>query len=207
MCGEPGLSSHTPDQVVPSLTPQHHHSPGRPRDDRCATLPNMRHQNGKQKVSPSRERRDQNPSGSPAVVARGIGGLSVGVGDARRTTPAGGQPLRASSTNPYQPRNLQQAWKSQEELRNQRVNSSAAAARKATTPDGSKVLGVKQSNSFSQGPADGRRNRAKTWSNVAVQDGFQAAYTGQPKNPHDLCSRCHQPLGQDNIVSVLMLRT
>ena len=201
---EPGVSSHTPDQEVPSLTPQHHHSPGKPRDDRCATLPNMRHQNAKQKMSPSRERRDQNQSGSPAVVARGIGGLSVGLGDARRT-PASGQPVRTSSTNPYQPRNLQQAWKSQEELRNQRVNSTAS--RKATTPDGSKVFRVNPSNSFSQGPVNGQRNRAKTWSNAAVQDGFQAAYTGQPKNPYDLCSRCHQPLGQDNIVSVPMLRT
>ena len=196
--------AHTPDQVVPSLTPQHHQqdtaSAAMSHEDRSATLPNMR----RHKVSPSRDRRGQDQAGAP--VARGIG-ITGGIGmgqDTKRGVV--GQPR--SNSNPYQPHNLQQAWKSQEELRNQRVNPGVPSVKKkATTPDGTKAYGVQPSNSFSQGPIDNRRNRSKTWSAQAVQDGYQVVYSVTPNNPYDLCSRCHQPLGQDNILSVPALRT
>ena len=208
---EPGSQNQTPDQVVPSITPTkqaHWNTPPLGLlEDRSATLPSIRHQNGRQKVSPSRERRGQDQAGGAAVMARGIGGAG-GIGIGQNAKKVGGQQpqqQRSSSTYPYQPRNLQQAWKSQEELTHQRVNINAS--RKATTPDGTNMFTVKQSNSFSQGPISNQRSRSKTWSTQAAQDGFHTAYLIRPSNPHDLCSRCHQPLGQGSALSVPAVRT
>jgi len=212
---EPGSQNQTPDQVVPSLTPKQTHWNNMPlsglREDRAATLPSIRHQNARQKVSPSRERRGQDQAKGAAVVARGIG-LGGGIGIGQSPKKVGGQQQqsqqqRPTNVNPHQqPRNLQQSWKSQEELTNQRVVGNTS--RKATTPDGTSMFAVKQSNSFNQGGQVGnQRSRSKTWSTQPVPDGFQTAYSVRPNNPHDLCSRCHQPLGQENVLSVPAIRT
>ena len=111
----------------------------------------------------------------------------------------------------------QQSWKSQEELRqlgtyNQQRGNQYARQRLSSTPEGTRDYRVQKSMSLPRG-YDSRMNgnRANTIAGnrggATSVDGYQVAYTTQVNNPHDLCSRCHQPLGQGSVLTLPGLRT
>lgn len=209
--------AYTPDQTVPVLTSQHQ------RQERSATLPNSYLHKKKTNSSPSyvtRRQVEMNDSwtkshltSAPVVVARGIGGVSGGVGIGEEQKRGTGQQPHFRNSNSYQPHTLHQQhhqpWRSQEELRNRRVNPGSQQPKHATTPDGKKTS-VQTNNGFSRGAVeDWKNNRSKTWSTAkdTVKDGYQIAYAMRAKNPYDLCSRCHQPLGQETVLSLPALKT
>ncbi len=183
---------HTPDQAT------------MPASYRSATLPNKNYQqNGY----------GHNPGGrglgiSSVVAAKGIG---AGIGRGQNKF----QPIPVKG-NPYQNKSLQQQqqsqpWRSQEELsghNHQKTN--AARLRQASTPDGMRDHRVKKSMSMPRGNMD-VNSRANTWGTgkaaAPSQDGYSIAYSVHSSNPHDLCSRCHQPLGQGTVLSMPSLKT
>ncbi len=128
----------------------------------------------------------------------------------------------ASSRVLYPPQQQQRVpvkkpnWKSQEELR---------IHKNATTPNGSteqqwakstpgrqqSVPAQSKTKSLPRGSNnDWRINRSSTWSRGGVGqrpvDGQQSAFAIKAKNPYDLCSRCHKPLGPDTVMSIPNLK-
>ena len=134
------------------------------------------------------------------VVARGIGNGVIG-----------GIPQDKKNISSYQSQTLphQQPWKSQEELRinthqpkgNQQMNRTQRLASAPVDYTGKKSL------SLTRGAMEERRkNYSNTWA-ANDRDGYLVAYATQAINIHDLCSRCHQPLGHGNILAIPELKT
>lgn len=174
-----------------SQTPEHQPPPANhSKAERSATLPNI--YNGYMNGAPK--------------------GIGSGISRPGQTLPRF-QPIPVKG-NPYQ-QNLQQQqqpWKSQEELRANYVQQKARP-RMASTPDGTQEYRIHKSMSLPRGSLDSTRNgRANTWSANKVGgpvtlDGYQVVYATQPSSPHDLCSRCHQPLGQGTVLALPSLKT
>ncbi len=151
---------------------------------------------------------------APIVVVRGLGsGVGIGMDPNRFSLPI------SSVNNPYQPRPSQQIqeqngngsrsvpWKSQEELRihstQQPKGVPQHSQRQSTAPDGMKDYRVQKTMSLSRGSTESwRNNRTGSTLKERVKDGYQVAYVTKAGNPNDLCSRCHQPLGQAIVLSI-----
>lgn len=187
--------------VSAEASPEHQQPPANNSKGRSATLPNIFNGYG------------HATNGAP-VVAKGIGtgiGRPSGVGQTQMRF----QPIPAKG-NPYQ-QNLQQQesqpWRSQEELRANQKASQYARQRFASTPDGTQDYRLQKSTSLPRGSVDNTRNsKANTWTasrggGATTVDGYQVVYATQASSPHNLCSRCHQPLGQGTVLSLPTLKT
>ena len=148
--------------------------------------------------------------GACVMVARGIGG---GISGRTRKAPEQKKPpLRNNICQAHvlQKTYQQQPWRSQEDLKKQQKLYHSNKPQKYTiTPDGTSTLRMQQSKILSKGPIkDHKENRSMTWSvgKDRVMDGFQVAYAMHAKSSSDLCSCCHQPLGQGVVLSLPMLR-
>ncbi len=215
----------------PAQTPENQPTPTHyPYKDRSATLPNVyRQQNG---ISPASVGGDDKTNGKPAfgmssvVVARGIGsGRGIGIASnpnrASQPVPATYQHYQQQQANGRQPplnSKPAQPWKSQEELRIHQIKPGLThqhqqpQARVQRLPSAPADYKVQKSRSLPRGTMeDWKQNRSKTWVATGgrgrTKDGVQAAYLIQANSPYDLCSRCHQPLGQGAIVTIPSVKT
>jgi hypothetical protein len=194
----------------PVQTPEHKQLTSRYQTDRSSTMPNLYNGFGH---STNNGVGQASVGISSVVMAKGIGaGLGrPGMGGQNQ----GGmkfQPIPARG-NPYQQNMSQQrqTWKSQEELAATSQNqqkSQLARQRMASTPDGTKDYRIQKSMSMPRGGMTANRSNTFTASRGgATADGYQVAYTTQASNAHDLCSRCHQALGQGTVLALPSLRT
>ena len=137
----------------------------------------------------------------PAIVSRGIGGISGGI-----MTPKDQKKLMKHHTpprsdNPYRQSFLQQQpqpWRQRSQL--DLVHHSVKAGSKqmgAGIHNGIKTMGRQPNKSLTNAPVN---KRSMTWSSSA--DGMQVAYTMSAKNPSVLCSYCHRPLGKTTVHSL-----
>ena len=205
----------TPDQQPQSLpTPQQSsQTPSSHFSSRAATLPSnvRRQQNGMGQYPAYNRNGNVSTGGSKPVgissgthvVARGLGSNGTGLN-------------RYSQPNPY---NMQRSgtmpWRSQEELRFHSTQPPhMRSQRLASTPDGSRDYRVQKTMSMPRGSMEdwkSSRTNSTTTSTAGGRerqvDGYQVAYTVPPSSPYDLCSRCHQPLGQGVVLSVPKIRT
>ena len=164
-----------------------------------ATLPSAHRQaslqNGKSQYSPERINRYDKSSTVGGI--RGIGGGARGIRPDQHKRYS--QPMAQQFKQ-----QKQQNWRSQEELRP--LNQQVRKQRLASTPEDYRV---QKTMSLPRGTTeDWRKNRANTWApKDRVKDGYQVAYLSQASSPYDLCSRCHQALGQGSILAIPAIKT